>query len=77
MYNNLLFRPLGNVTALKVILRHTWLFFHISKQACIMNLFGLPGHCEATDNYIAEFEDMLRHSCGKKVAGFIAEYIQV
>lgn len=42
-----------------------------------MNLFGLPGHCEATDNYIAEFEDMLRHSCGKKVAGFIAEYIQV
>lgn len=35
------------------------------------------GECQATDKYIAEFEDMLRHSCGQKVAGFIAEYIQV
>ncbi|CAB4032191.1 alanine--glyoxylate aminotransferase 2, mitochondrial-like, partial [Paramuricea clavata] len=36
----------------------------------------VEGQCEATGNYIAQFEDMLKHSCGQKVAGFIAEYIQ-
>jgi hypothetical protein len=40
-------------------------------------IFYLVGQCEASDKYIAEFEDMLKHSCGQKVAGFIAEYIQV
>ena len=37
----------------------------------------IQGQCQASDNYIAQFEDMLKHSCGQKVAGFIAEYIQV
>jgi len=41
-------------------------------------LFDLyVGVCEASDKYADQLEDMLVHSTGKKVAGFIAETIQV
>lgn len=34
------------------------------------------GQCKAADNYVDQLEDCLLHSCGSKVAGFIAEHIQ-
>ncbi|XP_070575639.1 alanine--glyoxylate aminotransferase 2, mitochondrial-like [Ptychodera flava] len=32
--------------------------------------------CLASDNYVEQLKDVLRHTCGKKVAGFFAEPIQ-
>ena len=35
------------------------------------------GHCEASMMYADQLEDLLKHCCPKKVAGFFAETIQV
>ena len=36
-----------------------------------------PGQCEASMMYVDQLEDLLKHCCAKKVAGFLAETIQV
>ena len=40
-------------------------------------LYLTVGQCKAADSYVDQLEDCLIHSCGSKVAGFIAEHIQV
>lgn len=35
-----------------------------------------PGTCMASDKYAEQLEDLLKHSMPKKIAGFMAEYIQ-
>lgn len=35
------------------------------------------GECVASDKYVEQLDDMMKHSMPKKIAGFMAEYIQV
>lgn len=37
----------------------------------------LPGVCEASDKYVDQLDDVLKHCCPKKVAAFFCEAIQV
>ena len=35
------------------------------------------GQCQASMMYADQLDDLIKHTCGKRVAGFIAETIQV
>lgn len=44
---------------------------------CYILVSFTAGQCQASDNYVDQLEDYLKHSCSPRVAGFFAEYIQV
>ena len=57
-------------------------FFHPSfsllpsfHSSCTSSLYS--GCCQATDMYVEQLKDVLKHSCPKRIAGFFAEPIQV
>ena len=57
-------------------------FFHPSfsllpsfHSSCTSSLYS--GCCQASDMYVEQLKDVLKHSCPKRIAGFFAEPIQV
>ena len=59
-----------------------FLQIHSSIFPSPFSLFPTPfslnaGCCQASDMYVEQLKDVLKHSCPKRIAGFFAEPIQV